>query len=168
MKWLSKVVFDSKAEPLPQGMLSCASSFLGEPLSEYEKIELNNVCGGTDDIDFMRWELPRYVLPNELVELLKVSNGGLFYNGEREIGVFGLEYIRDYYLRYLFPEFQPGAVPFGFNGGGIFYAYDLRNPSNFPPIIAISSGCLEWGESVVLGHSLEEVFSKSTDIADEM
>lgn len=167
IEWLSKVVFDHKSEPLKPEELSVVNSFLGMPLTNNEIAALEDLCGTSGDIKYLDWELPNYTLPDELIELLKYSNGGNFCNGDREIGLFGLEDIRDYYIRYLFPEFQPGAVPFGFNGGGTFYAYDLRVPSKAPPIIAVSSGCLDWDEAVVIGHSLEEVFSKNIDIDDE-
>ncbi len=167
IEWLSKVVFDTKSAPLKTEELSTVKSYLGSPLTENEISALDDLCSATSDVKYLDWKLPSYILPDELVELLQYSNGGNFYNGDREIGLFGLEDIRDYYLRYLFPEYQPGAVPFGFNGGGTFYAYDLRKTSKYPPIIATSSGCLDWDESVVIGHSLGDVFSKTIDIDDE-
>lgn len=167
LDWLSLVTVNHKSEAITEDALSSAASFLGAPLNKEEISELDNLCSSNSDINYLNWELPNYVLPCEYIELLKFSNGGNFNNGDREIGFFGLSEIRDYYLRYLFPEYQPGAIPIGFNGGGTFYAYDLRNPTDTPTIIATSSGCLDWDEIAVLGTSLKQVFSKTIDIDDE-
>ena len=166
IEWLSKILFDEKLAPLRAEELSAVKSFLGEPLTEAEIVTLKDLPDASGHIKYLDWELPCYTLPDEFIELLKYSNGN-FCNDDREIGLFSLEDFRDYYLLYMFPEFQPGAIPFGFNGGGTFYAYDLRTISNSPSIIATSSRVLNWDEAVLIGHSLEEGFSKSTDIDDE-
>ena len=160
MNWIDKVTFYSKAEPLTETELENSKGFLAKPLTADEIVALEDLCSVIGEIAYKSWELPDYVLPNEYIDLLKYSRSGLLLNGEREFGYFGIEEIRDYYLRYMFPEYQPGAVPIGFNGGGVFYAYDLRNAELGTPIIATSSGVLDWGESVVLGSTLAEVFSK--------
>lgn len=167
LDWISKVEFDSKSLPISESDLRASFNMLGKPLSDDEILELAKFCD-LNDIKFRDWDLPDYQLPEEYIELLKYSNGGNFCNGDREIGFFRLQDIRSMYISYLFPEFQPGAVPFGFNGGGTFYAYDLRAPSQNPPIIATASGCLDWDESAILGYSLAEVFSKDTNIDDEL
>ena len=168
LDWLSKVDFDTKSPPLSSDELVVARSILSMPLTEEEISELENLCKPLGQIAYLDWDLPNYSLPEEFIALLRYSNGGNFANGEREIGLFSLADIRSYYLYYLFPEYQPEALPFGFNGGGIFYAYDFRGSAQHPPIIATASGCLDWEESVVLGHSLEEVFSKSSNIEHEL
>ncbi|MCB2386461.1 SMI1/KNR4 family protein [Thalassolituus alkanivorans] len=168
MSWIDQVTFDNKEEPLTEAELEHAKGFLSKPLTENEIEALEDLCRVTGEIDFRCWELPDYILPNEYIDLLKYSRSGLLRKGERELGFFGIEEIRDYYLRYMFPEYQPGAIPIGFNGGGVFYAYDLRNIELGAPIIAVSSGALDWEDSIVLGRTLEEVFSKKTNIEDEM
>lgn len=168
MSWIDTVTFYSKDEPLSDREIADMNGFLAEPLNEEEIKSLDELCAVTGQIDPRNWQLSDYHLPSEYIDLLRYSRSGLLANGEREFGFFSPEAIRDYYLRYMFPEYQPGAVPIGLNGGGVFYAYDLRNPTSGAPIIATSSNILSWEESVVLGHSLADVFAKDTNIEDEL
>lgn len=108
-------------------------------------------------------------LPKEYIELLQYSNGGGIINGEREFGFFSLEEIRQMYINYGFPIWAPAFLPIAFNGGGKFYAYDLRENEGFP-IILIPAGNLGYDDDrwVFLGNSLEEVLSKNTNVEDEL
>jgi len=168
MSWIQNVIFHSKEEAISEDELHEIESFLSSPLNESELEELKDLSATIGDVDYKAWELPELKLPNEYIKLLKYANGGELTNGEREFGFFGKKEIRDYYLRYMFPEWQPKAVPIGFNGGGVFYAYDLRQDLDNPPIIATASGVLDWGDSVILGTTLEEVFTKDTNIENEL
>ena len=62
-------------------------------------------------------------------------------------------------LRYLFPEYLPGAVPFAFNGGGIFYAFDVRHaPEDGEfPIIAVASGVLDFEYSPTVASTFVDL-----------
>lgn len=107
-------------------------------------------------------------LPKEYIELLQYSNGGGIINNEREFGFFSLEEIRQMYINYGFPIWAPAFLPIAFNGGGKFYAYDLRENEGFP-IILIPAGNLGYDDCwVFLGNSLEEVLSKTTNVEDEL
>ena len=44
-----------------------------------------------------------------------------------EFACFGCETLREYLLHYEFPEYMPGAVPIGLDGGGVFGVFDLRD-----------------------------------------
>jgi hypothetical protein len=103
----------------------------------------------------------------ELRELLEYSNGGGIINGDREFGYFSLQDIRYYYFTYGFPKWTPYFLPIAFNGGGKFYAYDFRDLTN-TKIVAVSAGDLDYKNSVVIGMTLEEVLSKTTNIEDEL
>ncbi|PQA90031.1 hypothetical protein SAMN05421796_1207 [Chryseobacterium piscicola] len=103
----------------------------------------------------------------ELRELLKYSNGGGIINCDREFGYFSLQDIRYYYFAYGFPKWTPYFLPIAFNGGGKFYAYDFRDLIDIK-IVAVSSGDLDYESSVVIGVTLEEVLSKTTNIEDEL
>ena len=170
MNWLDKVTVHSTEEPISEKELQELDSFLSEDLSTSEKealVDLCKACGDTNE-SFRTWKIPKFILPKEYKELLCFANGGLITNGEREFGFFGFREIREYYVHYQFPQYLKEALPIGFNGGGVFYAYDLRAKDSQPPVIAVASGNLCWEDSVVLGNSLDEVFTKSTNIEDEL
>ncbi|NOK63443.1 MAG: hypothetical protein GFH27_549347n2 [Chloroflexi bacterium AL-W] len=95
-------------------------------------------------------------------------DGGLFVNKEREIGFFGAHDIRAYLLNYHFPEYMPLAVPFGLNGGGVFYVFDMRNPPSDRefPILASSAGVLDFDDSPIIAYSLAELFAGTDHIED--
>lgn len=108
-----------------------------------------------------------FFLPVELYELLQFSNGGGILNGQREFGYFSLTEIRDFYLEYEFDRYTPLLMPIALNGGGIFYAYDFRNPVN-TNLVAVSSGVLEYESTIIIGETLNEVLSKTINIEDEL
>lgn len=108
-----------------------------------------------------------FFLPTELQELLQYSNGGGIINGDREFGYFSLYEISDFYYEYQFDKYTPHLMPIAFNGGGIFYAYDFRNPANIS-LVAISAGVLEYESSIIIGKTLNEVLSKIINIEDEL
>jgi hypothetical protein len=106
-------------------------------------------------------------LRTEHRELLEYSNGGGIINGDREFGYFSLQDIRYYYFAYGFPKWTPYFLPIAFNGGGKFYAYDFRNVEDIQ-IVAVGAGDLEYESSVVIGRTLYEVLSKTSNIEDEL
>ena len=108
-----------------------------------------------------------FYLPDELLDLLKFSNGGGIINGNREFGYFSLSEIESFYHEYQFHIYVPLFLPIAFNGGGVFYAYDFRNLININ-IVAVSSGYLDYGSSVILGQTLKQVLQKTNNIEDEL
>ncbi|MBF7092963.1 SMI1/KNR4 family protein [Flavobacterium sp. ALJ2] len=122
----------------------------------------------TNSAQIWNKELPdKFFLPIELQELLQHSNGGGIINGDREFGYFSLYEISDFYIEYQFDKYTPLFMPIAFNGGGIFYAYDFRNPTNIN-LVAVSAGVLEYESSIIIGKTLKEVLSKTINIEDEL
>lgn len=111
--------------------------------------------------------MPMLHLPSEFLELLQYSNGGGIINGQREFGFFSLHEIRPYYLVYGFVKWAPYFLPVALNGGGKFYAYDVRDSKNIR-IVAVSSGDLSYESAAYLGKNLEEVLSQTGNIEDEL
>jgi hypothetical protein len=78
------------------------------------------------------WKLPCRPLPPEYLGLLRWSNGGEFRTGERWFQFFtaldARHCVRATLLAYHLPQYMPGALPFAFNGGGVFYLFDMREP----------------------------------------
>ncbi|MDQ1924612.1 SMI1/KNR4 family protein [Massilia pseudoviolaceinigra] len=107
-------------------------------------------------------------LPSSYVALLTKSNGGGIVIGNREIAFFDALTLRDYLVDYQFPVYMPGALPFGLNGGGVFYVFDMREApvdGEFP-ILAAASGNLEYDSSPTIAHSLQQLLSDLTNIED--
>ena len=105
-------------------------------------------------------------LPGTYLDLLAISHGGGIEIGEREIAYFEIESMRDYMIDYQFPVYMPGALPFGLNGGAVFYVFDMREPasSNEFPIVAVSSGNLCYDDAPTIARSIPELLSNSINI----
>ena len=101
-------------------------------------------------IDPTKWQLPDAELPASFLDFLQFSNGGDFGNGERWFQFFpaldSKHGLRAMLLAYEFPEYMPLALPFAFNGGGTFYAFDLRRKAidGEYPVVASHASCLGW------------------------
>jgi len=80
--------------------------------------------------DLARWKIPEGTLPHSYISFLLWSNGGEFRNGDRLMQFFPaldpVQGVRIMMLAYGVPDETPGILPFAFNGGGIFYAFDMR------------------------------------------
>jgi len=98
------------------------------------------------------WRLPARPLPPAYLSLLAWSDGGGFGNGDRTLQFFassGPAGVRAMTLSYQLPYWMPGALPFAFDGGGVFYLFDLREPADTDgeyPIIAATAGGLGWDD----------------------
>jgi hypothetical protein len=51
-------------------------------------------------------------------------------------------------LGYHLPQYMPGALPIGFNGGGTLYLLDLREPAidGEYPLVCAHAGYLAWSQ----------------------
>jgi len=94
-----------------------------------------------------RWKLPDGPIPPSYLSFLRWSDGGEFQNGNRLLQFFPAldpeHGVRIMMLLYLVPERVPGILPFAFNGGGIFYAFDMRmrpDRDDEYPIVAAECG----------------------------
>jgi len=116
-------------------------------------------------IDPRTWALPSHSLPPQYVDFLKWSDGAAWQTGEREFSCFGCADLRSYMLNYHFPEYQPGAVPIGLDGGGIFGVFDLRTPSNHQ-VLAVGSGVPDWSDVLPIAETFEAFCRDTTRVAD--
>ena len=114
-------------------------------------------------IDARRWRLPDYSLPPSYLEFLRFSNGGSFRIGDRWFDPFFTTMeLRRYMLAYQVPEYLPGVIPFAFDGGGTFYAFDMRSPpvdGEFPVLMA-HAGALFFDDCRAAGASFLEACSR--------
>ncbi|MGI4874008.1 MAG: SMI1/KNR4 family protein [Janthinobacterium lividum] len=164
--WYSKLEFFDKQPGL---LDEVAPDFFSKPLTE-EEINLYPGIGELHPQFIRNKNLfipPEFTLLEEHHQLLTYSDGGGITNGEREFGYFSLQGIREYYFGYGFPEWAPYFLPIAFNGGGKFYAYDFRDAARVP-VVAVGASALGYEDAVVLGQSLAEVLSKTTNIEDEL
>ena len=107
-------------------------------------------------------------LPNSYIDLLTISHGGGIAIGDREIAYFEKDSMRNYMIDYQFPVYMPSALPFGLNGGGIFYVFDMRESAvdgEFP-IVAASSGNLCYDDAPTIARSIPELVADQTNIED--
>jgi hypothetical protein len=167
MKFRKAKFYDSQYG-LSKEEISTLNSFLQSPLSAAEIDDIATRFSGTYSRHPSTWEITIKDLPSSYIDLLAFSNGGGISNGAREIGFFGKKELREYLLEYHFPVWMPFCLPFGLNGGGVFYVFDMREPSvcGEYPIVAASSGALSFDDAVHIASSLDEVFESSINIEE--
>jgi hypothetical protein len=136
---------------------------IGQPLSPTEVAEVNrtqqNPFPESDPLhaayrpfDPSSWRMPNQPLPADYLSFLRWSNGGWCRTGEREFGFFPTSDptsgVRAMTLAYHVPQYMPGALPFAFNGGGVFYLFDMREAARAGdyPVVCASAGALGWDE----------------------
>ena len=106
------------------------------------------------------WQLPKFKLPDSYVNFLRFSNGGFFAGAHREFDpMFTTREVREYMLAYSIPHWMPLSCPIGFDGGGTFYLFDMRNESatNDYPILFAHAGNLGYDEAVPLATTFAEL-----------
>lgn len=98
-----------------------------QPISE---AELEWLTADFKDDHPEGWIVPDAPLPASYLSFLRWSNGGEFRSGERLMQFFPsldtVHGVRAMMLAYGLPGKSPGILPFAFNGGGVFYAFDMR------------------------------------------
>ena len=147
-------LFDEVARETPaeQDDLAALATDLDRPLSD-EEIDEAGEDGASE------WTIPSGPLPASYLDLLGWSNGGSLIRDDVSLDpFFSTHEVRDYLLSYLVPKWMPGALPFGFDGGGAFYMFDMRQPAEngHYPVIRVDSGDLDWDEAEVMAASFDE------------
>ncbi|MCE9531488.1 MAG: SMI1/KNR4 family protein [Planctomycetes bacterium] len=157
---------------------------IGQPLSAAEIAEVNrsqqNPHAVGDPLharyrpfDPSIWLMPNRPLPADYLSFLRWSNGGWCRTGEREFGFFPTVDpkggVRAMMLAYHVPQYMPGALPFAFNGGGVFYLFDMRaaTAENYP-VVCASAGNLGWGkeECWLVADSFLEACQGDSNVED--
>lgn len=91
------------------------------------------------------WVMPKdRPVPPSYRSFVRYSDGGSFQNGDRLFQMWGTG-LREFLLCYNVPQYMPLAVPFAFNGCGVMYLFDMREPPGAHgeyPIICAGAGCL--------------------------
>ncbi|MEN9362397.1 MAG: hypothetical protein RL095_3932 [Verrucomicrobiota bacterium] len=131
-----------------------------EEISEFWKKHPEIQC----DLNIDTWRFPNQSLSHQFLNFLRWSNSGCcLVNGEREFGFFSTHDTRDMMISYEFPKYLPEALPFALNGGGWFYAFDMRKePKNGEyPIIFIESGNLSFDDAFYLADSFIDALMDS-------
>jgi SMI1/KNR4 family protein SUKH-1 len=120
------------------------------------------------------WVVPARPLPPSYLEFLAWSDGGEFRTGERWFQFFPAldpgQGVRAMLLGYHLPQYMPGALPFAFNGGGVFYLFDMRQAPmrGEYPVVCARSGSLGWQpeKCIRIAESFEAACRGTTDVDD--
>ncbi|QEG40172.1 SMI1/KNR4 family protein [Roseimaritima ulvae] len=159
--------FSDRHPGVTSEQVSAINAMLQAPLSSSELTDLAKlhakVPGGTPANE---WQIAVRNLPDSYVDLLRVSHGGCLTHGEREIAFFEDRSLREYLLHYEFPVYMPGSLPFGLNGGGVFYIFDMREPARngeFPILVAHSS-CLGYDDATLIAKDIHELLCDTTNV----
>ncbi len=107
------------------------------------------------------WSIPSKPFPGAYLHLLKWSNGAECRTGDRWFQFFPANDIgngvRAMLLTYHLPQYMPGAMPFAFDGGGIFYLFDMHTQAKDGEysIVCSTSGSLGFGDAVIADSFVE-------------
>ena len=109
--------------------------------------------------------LPDYFyIPEEMGQLWRYAVSGEIEGNGREFGYFSPKDVVEFYFSYEFWCYAPHFLPVAFDGGGIFYAYDFRQPDDLQIVLADSGFYGEKeGEYTPAGKTLAEVLSRKPD-----
>jgi hypothetical protein len=177
MIWSSLFTASFPVEGASEDELRTLVAALSKPLSEEEISAVNALqsnaflasdplhrhCAAADARD---WRIPTNPLPPAYLDILRWSNGGSFWSGDRRFDpFFSASEIRPYLVGYQMPQFMPDAIPFAFDGGGNFYLFDMRRPSigGEYPILFVGSGNLGYNDAVLVATSFVEACRGSSD-----
>ncbi len=147
---------------------------LGKPLSAKELESANDpkanpspetVQQTAHDSDPRSWRLPTKPLPPSYLSFLKWSNGGSFYNGARAFNFLSTSMVREFALKYRFPEHMAGALPIAFDAGDDFYVFDMRSDPVHGeyPILIVRGGKPSHSDAVHVADSFVELCKGTTD-----
>lgn len=164
------VFFDRNAG-LDLATVSDVNAFLQSPYSDDEISRLSQYLDTNTTLSLQNSRPLIQDLPRTYVSLLARSNGGGITIGEREIAYFEQESLRGYLIDYQFPIYMPRSLPFGLNGGGVFYVFDMREPLNNAedyPILAAASGNLCYDDSPLVAQTLDHLLADHRNIEDLM
>lgn len=159
-----------KEKPAKEVDIECLKFKTLLPMTQSEIDETNHshwdhIKDSRQEFDSSKWEIPKGTFPNSFVNFLRWSNGGYFENGERNFSpFFSPAEIRQMLLAYEFPEYMQGAVPFAFDGGGVFYIFDMRKePADGEyNIYMAGSGALFWEDAVFVAETFNELINGNT------
>lgn len=162
--WYQQFTFFDKQEGLKNEI---PNDFFTHPATDKEFEYISTYTNGKPKEDF---PIPTNLkLPFDFIQLLNYSNGGGIINDKREFGYFDVETIREMYMSYGFMIWAPTILPVAFDGGGNFYAYNFNDNTRIPQVYLVPSGSIGDDESCVfLGNTLEEVLTKTGNVADEL
>lgn len=168
-------VFDS-AQPKKGASPAAVARFvahLGAPLTRAEVARVNGAQrnpwlatqpehAAWQPFDPGAWVMPAdRPVPPSYRSFCRYSDGGTFQTGDRLFQMWGTG-LREFLIGYSVPQYMPRAVPFAFNGGGVMYLFDMRDPPGAHgeyPILCAGAGCLDFDphESPRVADSFPEV-----------
>lgn len=118
--------------------------------------------------DPANWKLPKRSFPSDYLRLLQWANGAECRSGARVFQFFPTAGVRATMLAYHIPQHMSCAVPFAFNGGGVFYLFDMRKPARNGeyPIVCCGAGALGFGHAIKIADSFLAACQGKANVAD--
>jgi len=179
-KWAKLFSKRFPAKGATKAELSALVASISQPLSEAEVRAINvsqrnpfqkkhPLHATWKPFDPLKWQIPARPLPASFLDFLKWSNGGAFISGKRTFDpIFSTKTLRDYLVAYNVPQYMPGALPFGFDGGGTFYLFDMRaDPVGGEyPVLFTAAGNLGYDDAALVADSFPEACQGTTDARD--
>jgi cell wall assembly regulator SMI1 len=97
-------------------------------------------------------------LPDDYVEFVSHHNGTEGHVGGELLQLLRFEELPSYRKASAYEELLPSLIPFGTNGSGELFAFDVRT---FPmTIVAMQNPSIDVDEAIVLGHSFGEFLGR--------
>lgn len=164
MKWPEGLTAYPES-PATEAEIAALVESVSAPLTELEIAELQAVrraIAGDVGFDPASWPLPGRPLPDSYLAFLRYSNGGFFSGLHRNFdSLFKTDEVREYMLGYDIPRWMPLSCPFGFDGGGTFYLFDMREePVNGDyPVLFAHAGNLDYEDAITLAGSFAELIA---------
>lgn len=160
--------FDSQPESpatdddIAQFVESVFAPLTVDEIEELTQQHVRAVGGGHFEPPFnpAGWRLPERQLPESYLNFLRFSNGGYFAGAKRDFDpLFSTHEVREYMLAYSIPHWMPRTCPIGFDGGGTFYLFDMRNesPINEYPVLFAHAGNLCFDDAVKLADTFAQL-----------
>ena len=183
--WYEKFNFLSREAPTSDEDLACFFQTADKHIGDEGICALTQAfpeAGVAEKFAATGLRLPDYFyIPEEMEQLWRYAVSGEIEGNGREFGYFSPKDVVEFYFSYEFWYFSPKDVvefyfsyefwfyaphflPVAFDGGGVFYVYDFRQPDDLRIVLADSGFYGEKeGEYTPAGKTLAEVLSRKPD-----
>jgi cell wall assembly regulator SMI1 len=97
-------------------------------------------------------------LPPDYVEFITAMNGGEGFVGDNYVILWSVDELPRFNREYNVPEFAPGLVMFGSDGGGEGFGFDLRSQN--ARVVVVPFIGMGWTDAEEIAPSFREFLEK--------